>query len=150
MSKFLAVLAALLLPLLAQAAAATYSATDNGVKGVCASGTCDAPSEAAGLDDGFSLATSGGLMKNNGLSVTVCADSGQTLSGAGVLTAYGRDPSVALWAASPDLNLTVSSSARRCQTFMGFMVTLPVGRITWVPTGVTVSSGGVTVYVSGK
>ena len=84
-----------------------------------------------------------------GITVTVCADSGQTLSGAGTLTAYNRDESIALWATVPDFNLTVSSSARRCQSFAGFNVDVPVGRVTWVPTGVTVSGGGVTVYISG-
>lgn len=136
-----------LLPSLAYSAAPTYADTGNGVSVTCASGTCDAPVEASSTTDGLPLSRSFSSAK--GITVTACADSGQTLSGAGTLTAYGRDPSVALWAALPDLNLTVTSSARRCQTFSGFVVTLPIGRVTWVPTGVTVSGGGVTVYVSG-
>lgn len=148
MKTLAAVLLAILLPLTAQAAAATYEATRNGVKGVCASGTCDAPVEAAGLTDGLPLVSSF-FTTVNGLAVTVCADDTRTLSGAGTLTAYVWEPSTGLWAAVPDLNLTVSSSARRCQSFTGFLVTLAVGRITWVATGVTVSAGGTTVYVSG-
>lgn len=147
MKKLTAVLLALALPLLASAAPATYTDTGNGVAGVCASGTCDAPVEAAGLTDGLPMTRT--FTSTKGLTVTVCADDTRTLSGAGTLTAYIRDPSVALWATVPDLNLTVSSSARRCQSFSGFLVTLPIGRITWVPTGVTVSAGGITVYVSG-
>jgi hypothetical protein len=145
MTKTAAVLAALLLPVLTSAAPATYTTLANRtIQGACASGTCDAPVEAAGTTDGADL-----VKFARGLAVTVCADSGQTLSGAGTLTAYIRDPSIALWAAAPALNVTVFSTARRCQTFSGFTVTVPRGRITWVPTGVTVSSGGVTVYVSG-
>jgi hypothetical protein len=145
-------LAALLVPTSAWAVAATYSDIGNGVKGVCASGTCDAPVEAAGTTDGLPLAGSVSLYGFNvgakGVVVTVCADSGQTLSGAGTVTAYVRDAQVALWSAIPDLNFTVTSSARRCQTFTGVAVAYPTGRITWVPTGVTVSGGGVTVYIS--
>jgi hypothetical protein len=141
----LAIVLALLAPLAASAAPATYTTIANRtVQGACASGTCDAPVEAAGATDGADL-----VRFARGLVVTVCAASGQTLSGAGTLTAYLREPGIALWAAAPELNLTVTSSARRCQTFSGFMVTVPRGRATWVPTGVTVSGGGVTVYISG-
>ena len=90
MKKLFAVLLAVLLPALAQAAPAAYSATGNGVAGVCASGTCDAPVEAAGTTDGLPL-TSSFFAVAKGLSVTVCADSGQTLSGAGTLTGLATE-----------------------------------------------------------
>lgn len=142
--KLLAAILALALPVLALAAPATYSDTAGGVKSVCATSTCDAPTEAASLTDGVSLVSA----VYRGLTITVCADSGQTLSGAGTLTAYSRDPSVGLWASLPDLNISMSTSARRCQSFASPSILVPAGRITWVPTGVTVSGGGVTVYIS--
>jgi hypothetical protein len=144
MKKIAAVLAAVLLPFSTYAAAATWSVTDTGVKGVCASGTCDAPSAAA---DGIGLVSPGGWA-SKGVVVTVCADSGQTLSGAGTLTAWGRDPSVLLWAANPDLNLSPNTASVRCQSFSALFVAVPNGRFAWVPTGVTVSSGGVTIYIT--
>lgn len=146
MTKKLALLLAILLPVLAQAAAATYTATAKGVKGVCASGTCDAPVEAAGLTDGANLAD----VPYKTVFVTVCADSGQTLSGGGTLTAYSRDGVIALWAAVPRNNIAVTSSARRCQDIEVFDAPIPSGRATWVPTSVTVSGGGVTVYIHFK
>lgn len=143
MKKILFVVLSLCFALSALAAPATYSDTATGVKGVCASGTCDAPTEAASLTDGINLTSS----PWRGVSVWVCADNAQTLSGAGTLTAYSRDASAALWAAAPLNNLSVTSSGRRCQDLGVFELLIPGGRVTWVPTGVTVSGGGVTVYI---
>lgn len=145
MRKILAVAASLLLPLSTYAAPVTWTDTDTGVKGVCASGTCDAPVEAAGLTDGLNLT----LTRSRGLVVTVCADVGQTLSGAGVLTAYGRSTTVALWGSMPDKNLPPTTTGRRCHIFDGMYVPVPGGRVQWVVTGVTVSGGGTTVYIEG-
>jgi hypothetical protein len=145
MKKILAVAAALLFPFYAHAVAATWSDTDTGVKAVCASGTCDAPVAAASLTDGLDLTTT----RAKGILVTVCADSGQTLSGAGTLTAYNRDPAVALWAVLPDMNLSPATATVRCISFAGLYVPVSKGRVLWVPTGVTVSAGGVTVFITG-
>lgn len=136
-----------LIPVLALAAPATYTTTGQGTVGVCASGTCDAPIEAASLSDGLALSRT--FVPVRSVVVTVCADPGQTLSGAGTLTAYAWSVSASLWAAVPDRNLSVTSSGRRCQSFDAWIVTSPVGRVTWVPTGVTVSAGGVSIYIDG-
>jgi hypothetical protein len=144
MKKILAVAAALLFPLYAHAVAAAWTDTATGNKAVCASGTCDAPTAAG---EGFALSTSDFRVK--GIVVTVCADSGQTLSGAGTLTAYTRDSSVALWAVTPDLNLSPATATVRCIAFPAIWVAVPAGRVAFVPTGVTVSAGGVTIYITG-
>lgn len=138
MKKLLA--AVVLLTGVAYAAAPTYTATGTrSVKGVCGTGTCtDAPSGAtAGAE----------LSGTDQVSVFVEADSGQTLSGAGSLLCYVYNDVSTVWARTSDCDLVVTASSVRGQGFLP-MRTAPRGRVTWLPSGVTISSGGVTVYIN--
>lgn len=84
---------------------------------------------------------------SRGITFFACADSGQTLSGAGTLTVYTYNVVAALWGAYPDQNMTATASGQRCQQFDAkwTAVTSP-GRIAVLPIGVTVSGGGLTIY----
>jgi hypothetical protein len=138
-AKILAVLVAVLavVPSLSWAAAATWTLTGaRSATAVCATGTCDAPT----------LATEGmNLDAVKGFSVVVSADNTRTLSGAGALRAYTYDGT--RWARCPDLDLTTATASVRDLSFAGFTVTAPRGRIAYVPDGVTVSAGGVTIQI---
>lgn len=74
--------------------------------------------------------------------VIVSADSGQTLAGAGTLQAYHYNPTTG-WARNPDLDLTISvtASTYRSQVFSDVLVGPPMGRLRYVPSGITLSSG---------
>jgi len=142
MKKFLAAL--LLIPSLAYGAAGTWALIGTGPSSrsfLCTTAgvTCDAPTL---VTDGVSLSGVGGVV------VTVCGTaSTTTLSGAGTLTAYVYNEGTSSWAPAPDYNLTVTSSAVRCQSFAPFWVADTHGRIAWVTTGVTASANSLTVYV---
>lgn len=97
------------------------------------------------------LVTEGMSLRDiDGYRPAICADSGQTLSGAGTLTAYVWDVDLALWVKNPTLNLAVTNSAVRCQAFPDVEVRVPSGRVLYAATGVTVSSGTCTVRVKGR
>ena len=85
------------------------------------------------------------------VGLTAEADASQTLSGGGTLQAYVYDPQAAAWARCPDCDLALSLASVRRQSFPAFdvKVGLPGARVAWIPAGVTVSSGGVTVYLNG-
>lgn len=129
--------------------AITWSTTNqNGSgKAVCTTGT---ETFAAGALDGVSCANAGAI------EVFLEADSGQTLSGAGNLLAYALDDINGLWARAPDFDLAVTSAmaSNRAATFIGPSAGkgIPViskrGRMAYVPSGVTVSSGGVTIAMN--
>ena len=131
----------LLAPSLAYAAAATWTnPSGTTAVAVCAQAgvTCDAPT----------LATQGISLDNvQGFSVTACAASSQTLSGAGTLRAYVYDDAVGLWSRLPDLDLTQSTATVRCVTWAGIWAAAPRGRVAYVPDTVTASSNSVTVYM---
>ena len=139
MRKILAL--AIFIPTLAFPAAATWTnPSGTTAVAVCAQAgvTCDAPT----------LATQGISLDNvQGFSVTACAATGQTLSGAGVLTAYVYDDAVGLWSRLPDLDLTNSTATVRCVTWAGIWAAAPRGRVAYVPTALTASSNSVTVYM---
>lgn len=106
----------------------------------CGSTTCSgtAPSAAS---DGV------GLQTGTGLRIRLCADSGQTLSGAGTLSAYVRDETDGLWSRVPALDKTVpgGASGLRCVGWDENAVLLPYGATVYVPASVTVSGGNLTV-----
>lgn len=139
-----AVVAALFfLPTQAFAAAATYTvpAGAKSVTVVCASGTCDAPT---------TIAQFANMLNWTGFSVEVVADSGQTLSGAGTIKCYTLNPNTSnLVSYQQDISLTPSTASVRSVTLQGQFVASATGYITCIPSGVTVSSGGVTLYVVG-
>lgn len=58
-----------------------------------------------------------GLDGVEGYRVSVCAESGQTLSGTGTLRAYGYHSDAGLWMRVPAIDLTVSASGVRCMMF---------------------------------
>jgi hypothetical protein len=143
MRKILAVLAVLVVPSLSWAAAATWTATGaRSAKAVCASGTCDAPT----------LATEGAnLDAVSAVSVLVCADSGQTITGGSGVSLYFYDGTPALWG-KKGTALTVPTGSRCAfaegdSPGLGIPVIAPRGRLAAIPIGITVSSGGVTVFV---
>lgn len=87
-----------------------------------------------------------------GLRVMVSAASGQTLSGAGSLQAYGWDNDLARWLRVPDLDLTIPAtcaSKRDCR-WADLDVPVQSGRLLYAATGVTVSSGTVTVSIKAR
>jgi hypothetical protein len=84
--------------------------------------------------------------------VSVCATTGNTLSGSGTLKAYLYNPAVGLWMRNPSLDVAVTNSGERCQVFPDFTVTsiavtgsAPY-RTLFATSAVTVS-GGTTVDV---
>lgn len=88
------------------------------------------------------------IQTSRGFRVSVCADSGQTLSGAGTLKAWWYHPSALVWMRNPSLDLTVSASSVRCQVFPDQRITAFIGgRIIYAASAVTVSSGTVTVRI---
>jgi hypothetical protein len=112
-------------------------------KVVCTTGNESAPT----------LATEGmPLINVSAVAVVAAADSGQTLSGAGALHVYVYDPGVGAWARCQDCGEpAVTLSSVRYQAFAPFQALVKRGgRIALVPVGVTVSSGGVTIYLTGE
>lgn len=93
-----------------------------------------------------------------GAYVSLCAASGQTLSGAGSLNAYYYDPGAALWMRDPDLDLSVSvgatscaGAACRCQVWPDFAISsAKLGYVLYATNGITVSGGTLTVRVGGS
>jgi hypothetical protein len=78
------------------------------------------------------------------LSVRAQAAAGQTIAG-GSLTCYVLDDRAGIWLKYPDGDLTPGSAYRGFAWALG--VTVPHSRIAWVPTGVTISSGSMTLYI---
>jgi hypothetical protein len=93
-----------------------------------------------------------GLHGVTGYRVSVCATSGQTLSGSGYLRAYAYHPEAALWMRNPSLDYTVSASGVRCQVFPDLAVAAQPAdwRVLFAADSITVSSGStVTVRIDG-
>lgn len=94
------------------------------------------------------LSTEGaGLTEARGLRVSVCAATGQTLSGAGTLKAWYLNPS-GLWNRNSALDLSIPATASgiRCWAFPDMAVLVRTGRALFATDSVTVS-GGTTVIV---
>lgn len=101
-------------------------------------------------------ATDGASLRSaSGWDVYVEADSGQTLSGAGTLQAYWYSDNQARWMRAPDFDITIPAGAASNRGYYplagspgkGIPVIVQSGRIGYAPSGVTVSSGGVTIYI---
>jgi hypothetical protein len=111
------------------------------VKAVATTGSESAPSAAT---EGMDLTTVGAV------DVIVCADSGQTITAGGTIQVWFYDVDVGLWALS-DYSLSVPTT-KRCATTLGpsagkgIPIIAKRGRIALVPSGMTVSSGGLTLY----
>ena len=109
----------------------------------CAAGTCTetAPSTNAGT----------ALANVQGYVVRICADSGQTLSGAGTMRDYHCSATLSPACAQvTDNALSVTASSVRCQEWAPFVVPYldnTSDTFWWSPSGVTVSSGNLTIYI---
>lgn len=121
--------------------------------------TCTPPgecSEAQALTRAVpSVATDSDWVSLSGIKsfrLSVCADSGQTLSGAGALHAYVRGAAAPLRNPSLDVNVTVTATscagaACRCQVFPDFSTAVGIGSFMFASSGITVSAGTVTVKI---
>lgn len=127
MTKLFSALLALALPLLASAAC-TYS---SGTEWSTRIATCTTTTEAAPtlVTEGLSLGGKRGL--------TVMVESSGTLTAGGTFQAYlwfqGANSGNGAWVRSPDLDVTAQALAR--QSWPGFVVTVPAGRIDYRPAG---------------
>jgi hypothetical protein len=139
---------ALLFPMIA-AASTVYSPISladgskrpRSVKAVATTGSEAAPSTAA---EGMDLTMVGAV------DVVVCADSGQTITLGATVQVWFYDVDTGLWALS-DYSLSVPTG-KRCATTIGPSAGkgIPIiarrGRVAFVPSGLTVSAGGLTLY----
>jgi len=113
-------------------------------------GTC-----ATGSDTFGSGATDGAdVLGVDAFDLFIAADSGQTLSGAGTLECYVYNTVAARWARFKDWDVTVTTSAVRDAGFAGpspgkgYPVLTSIGRVAFRPNGVTLSGGGLTIYLN--
>lgn len=86
------------------------------------------------------------------VQITVSADSGQTLSGAGTIRVYLYDSTLGRWARCPELDMSVSTASVRDLAFAALSMDgeRSGARAAFVPNSVTVSSGTtVRVHVFG-
>lgn len=111
----------------------------------CVAGTCARSAAPTSALEGLSL----GFVR--GYSLMVCAATGQTLSGAGILQAYWCDSRTGVCARQPDADQTVTASGAQCQAFAPFLVpneSTKQDSVVFAASGVTVSGGaGLTVYL---
>lgn len=138
MKKILAVFISLMLPLVASATCTWTSTSGTSSTVVCTTGNESAPSA---ITDGIALQ---GCSK--GVAFFVSADSGQTLSGAGAVRIYVYDPDAGRWGELYDEARTISVGSRRDYALPGLYIYANNGRVAAIPSGVTISSGGVTIY----
>jgi len=109
----------------------------------CSAGTCTetAPSTNTGTALGYVQS----------YYVRICADSGQTLSGAGTMRDYHCSATLSPPCSQVhDNNLSVTASSVRCQEWAPFVVPYidtTTDTFWWSPSGVTVSSGNLTIYI---
>jgi hypothetical protein len=144
MRKLLAFLvaASLALPAVPLAACTWTTGTTQAID-VCASGNESAPTLAT---EGFSI---DGLQA---FTLVAEADTGQTFTAApaGAIQFYVYDQVVGAWVRAPDLDVTVSLASARRQAWTGYQIKgRRVSRIAVVPVAVTLSAGGLTLYLLG-
>lgn len=84
-----------------------------------------------------------------GFKVVLEADSAQTLSGAGTLTCFTWDDLIAGWSRLSDADITVPAAVASNRRYgaVSFQVQAPRGRVAFIASGVTVSAGGLTLYM---
>ncbi len=113
-------------------------------KAVCTTGTEAAPAASLTLADGLGAF----IGDARGWQVIVEADSGQTLSGAGALTAWQWNPESGVVDRAPYLDLAAPTAGVRGQVYAAVERLGQRGRVFYVPTGITVSLGGLTIYIN--
>lgn len=136
----------------------TWSSTTTGAE--TPSGTALVSRKAVcttGTETFAQAATDGASLKNAGAwDVVIEADSGQTLSGAGTVQAWIYDDTVAGWCRAPEFDVTVPAGVASIRRYYplagspgkGIPVITQRGRIGYTVSGVTISSGGVTIYIN--
>lgn len=143
MIKLLAIVAALVLPLTASAACTWTQLEIYAYKVVCTLTTEAAPT----------LITEGmPLTKLQGVTITAEAANGQTFTAApaGTVAIYLWNDVAAAWARCRDcIEPTISEASQRRQIFPAYEVLVPRGRMAVAPSGVTVSGGSLTFYLTG-
>jgi hypothetical protein len=99
---------------------------------------------ASGASDGADLTSCATIM------VDMTADSEQTITTAGKLVAYKKNPTTALWSPCPELDLTGTTTGKRGHAWAGFEVVGATSgeRIAYEPSGVVVSSGSITINIT--
>lgn len=88
------------------------------------------------------------LAQLRAMSIRLCADSGQTLSGAGTLDVYSMDEADSIWSIVPDLEITLDAkvNGKRCAVVLSDRETpLGTNRVAVVPNAVTLSGGNLTI-----
>lgn len=128
----------------------TLTGYNTQAKGVAASGTAtDAPtSTTAGL----------GLGSVASFDIVLEADSGQTLNGTGALQCWRYSEAAGAWTRAPggDISYAAITGVRRATIYSGNSpgggepVISRRGRIVYNPSSVTVSAGGLTIYLDGS
>ncbi len=136
MSKAHLLIVALLLP-------AAASAGDKTITATCAAGSCSGTAFSSVTE------TDGALVGDmRSFRITVCAESGQTLSGGGSIEIGYRVPALGVYAENKGLKLFMSVSGARCESFPDFIVGPERGRVYPRASSVTVSGGTtLTIYV---
>jgi|GEM_PF-4550415 len=103
-----------------------------------------------GTSDTFNSGASDGALLTGAASVTVNmeADNAQTITTAGKLLAYLKDPITSRWARCPELDLTGTATGARGHAWPGFVIAAAQGvRLGYAPSGVAVSSGSITINI---
>lgn len=135
----LTILTAIAFPALATT---TWSEVHRGMPaGVhCVKGAFTLTTEAAptAATDGISLSDLDGL--------SVEAEAVTAMTAGGRYLAYLYNPTTGNWAPVSDGSLDLTASAVTQQSWPGFTVTVPHGRIAWVPSGIGVASD---LYICG-
>jgi hypothetical protein len=102
------------------------------------------------VTSGSTLGNSLPLNGVNAFFVSVEADSGQTLSGAGTLRCLMLDEKTKTVFRNPALDLSVTASGVRGMCFPDQKVEVPSGRsVLYYPDTVTLSAGGLTIRLRG-
>lgn len=137
MSKLLAVLLSILLPV-AASAACTYS-TD--ASSSIRTTTCTATTEAAPT-----LATEGVSIFNRA-GLTVAIESSGAMTAGGTFQAYWYNPASGAWVRLPDWDLTAQALTK--QAWVGFRIPVPVGRLDFRPTGTGANTVSIYLVTAG-
>jgi len=106
----------------------------------CNAGTCARASAPTSNAEGANISSA------NGYRLSICAASGQTLSGAGTMQAYWCDTLTALCYRNPlnDQNVTGAVSGQRCVTWPDFQIAAITGNpdsVVFAASAVTVNGG---------
>jgi hypothetical protein len=82
--------------------------------------------------------------------VDMTADADETITTAGKLVAYKKNPITSSWSPCPELDLVGITTGKRGHAWAGFDVVGATSgeRIAYEPSGVVVSSGSITINIT--